>query len=82
MKNEKMMIYTTKDLYEAAALKASDCLYIGYDLQRKIYWFNFGDKVNTEKKVKQYWNYQLQVNAKSFSEAIRNLKEIIFANNK
>ena len=47
--------------------------------EENFYWFIFGDKENAEDLSNQYWQKEAQVNAKDYAEAIRSLKDRLYA---
>lgn len=76
------MEYKTKDLYEAAFLfnKGFDLLHI--DKEGRICWFIFKDDfgtLNASDQAQKFWNKEAIVDAKSYVDAIRNLKSRIFS---
>jgi hypothetical protein len=70
--------YSTKDLYEAAALRANNHSYHGHRRENGIFWFLFSQQQDVKLAARAYWNYQLSVDAKTFTDSIKGLKEIIF----
>ena len=70
--------YLTKDLYEASALCALGCKLIELKNEGKFYWFIF-EGSDCQKLASQYWTEEISVNAKRYADAIRTLKDRIFA---
>jgi hypothetical protein len=74
-----MKNYTTKDLYIASLLYAQGKSLNGLNKDEKNYWFEFDDYDSCNQMVSDYWKRKVQVDAKSFVEAIKNLKSMIFS---
>jgi len=74
-------IYLTKDLYEAALLYSLDKKFLGLKQEGSFYWFQFEDKEECKLVADDFWSKKVQVNAKVYAEAIRTLKDRIFARN-
>lgn len=74
-------LYKTKDLYEASVLYClKEVKFLGLQLgESGQFWFIFESKENCERLAQEYWQRKLKVNAKDFTDAIRNLKDMIFA---
>lgn len=72
-------VYQTKDLYEAALLQAHDLKLLKLVKENNYYWFAFEDKTKAEELSVQFWQGVVKVNAKLYAEAIRRLKDRIFA---
>lgn len=72
-------VYLTKDLYEGAFLYANHLKFLGLEKEEDFYWFIFGDKESAEALSNQYWQKEAQVNAKDYAEAIRSLKDRLYA---
>lgn len=72
-------IYKTKDLYEAALIYAKGQKLLNLEGESEFYWFVFEDKKTCEKLANKYWQGSAIVNAKTFADAIRTLKDRIFA---
>jgi hypothetical protein len=71
--------YSTKDLGEAGALIVKDQKLIRIDRKGKTCWFVFEDKEECERLSADFFFGELQVNARSFYEAITRLKHRIFS---
>lgn len=70
--------YKTKDLGEATALVTKDVKLLRLERGSGFYWFVFsldqtGDLPN------HYWSGELLVSAKQYNEAMRSLKDRLFA---
>ena len=71
--------FKTKDLYEASL-----CIAEGMTLDRmekvgNVCWFIFVEQKSCEDLMTAYWNGQALTNARAYANAIRNLKDMIFA---
>lgn len=68
-----------RDLGLAAALVS-----LGYDLQGTVrnnagrVYFVCSDTPVLQRSIKAYWNNELEVNARAYSEAIKTLKSLIY----
>ena len=72
-------IHTTTDLYEAAFLYALDSSYLSeIDRTGRIFAFVFSGN-DLEKILKEFYSRKATVIAKDYSDAIRTLKDMIFA---
>jgi len=71
--------YLTKDLYISSMLYAKGREFIGLNKSGRSYWFIFRDNTTCEKLVSEYWQGKVTVDALSFVEAIRTLKNFIFS---
>lgn len=78
--NNKMITkeYRTKDLNEAGALLASNIKLLRLDQAQGFSYFVFEDKQAQETSNK-FWTGELTVYAKQFSDALRTLKDRLFA---
>lgn len=72
--------YSTKDLYEASFLYATGKELLDLARDGSQAWFIFEDQHSCEELVKQYWARKGSVTPKIFAEAIRSLKDKLFAN--
>lgn len=79
MKNEDD-IYKTKDLACSALLYASNqkLLRLERHGNSNQFYFVFSDKAQCEKLVTSYWQGDIVINAKVFSDAMRSMKDRIF----
>ncbi len=71
--------YLTKDIGEAAALLSSSVKLRGLQRDSNFYWFVFEDKKRCQEVANQYWFGQLLINAKSYQDALRTLKDSMYA---
>jgi hypothetical protein len=71
--------YRTKDLGEAAALICRSARLTRLDNGQGFYWFVFSKKELCQRIANDYWFGNLTVNAKSYQEALRTLKDRLFA---
>ena len=71
--------YKTKDLPEAGALLASNAKLLGLEKEANFYWFLFENKLLCEQLSNAYWNNELQVSAKAYSNALKELKDRLFS---
>lgn len=72
--------YYVKDLYEASFLYALNLPLLRLDKQRSTYFFVFGAAEECKVQRDAYWSYNSSIDAKRYADAIRSLKERIFAN--
>lgn len=72
-------VYQTRDLYESALLVAHNLKLLKLVKQDNHYWFVFENKAKAEELSTQFWQREVKVNAKAYAEAIRSLKDRIFA---
>lgn len=70
--------FFTKDLNEAGAILASGIKLLRLDREANFYWFVFEDK-STQEVCNKFWSGELMLNAKQFSDALRSLKDRLFA---
>lgn len=70
--------YITKDLNEAGALLVSGIRLIRLERGSGFYWFIFENK-NTQEICNKFWAQELLVDAKKYSDALRTLKDRLFA---
>lgn len=71
--------YRTKDIYEASALLASDVLIIELERESSFYWFVFENATACRTISNAYWANTLMLKAKDYADAVRSLKDRIFA---
>lgn len=71
--------FRTKDLYEASALYALNIPLSTLEFDNKQYWFLFDEQEKCRKLSDEYWRGTLMVNAKDYADAIRTLKDRVFA---
>lgn len=72
------MEYRTKDLGEAGALVTKNVKLLRLESQGEFYWFVFENR-DAKKISDGYWNGDLLVPAKLYSESLRSLKDRLFA---
>ena len=72
------MEFKTTDLYEAAFFYASGIKIKRLDGTPQQSWFIF-DTDKGEEMALNYWNRETKVDAKTYAEAIRNCKDLLFA---
>lgn len=73
-----MKNYRTKDLAEASFLYASGKRLIESEHKDGRVWFAFQDKPSCEELVCSYWRKEASVDAKTYADALRTLKDLIF----
>jgi len=66
--------YATKDLYLAALIKAKKINIKRLESKTSPYYFIFEDPETCAKLEETYWNAGVEVNAKDYSDAIKDLK--------
>lgn len=76
--NQALKEFFTKDLNEAGALLASNIKLIRLEPGQGFYYFVFEDK-QAKEICNQFWAGELTINAKLFSDALRTLKDRLFA---
>ncbi len=74
-----MELFRTKDIYEASALIASQAKFLNLEPDKNYYWFVFENSDMCRKLSDSYWRNELEVLAKDLTDAIRTLKDRIFA---
>ena len=75
-----MDTYKIKDLYIAAYLYAEGLELCDVEKTGKVCWFYFVDKNRCEQLISLYWKNQAISKIKSYTDAIRTLKDLIYAN--
>ena len=73
-----MKNYKTKDLYEASAIYASGKKLLKLEEEGKFYWFIYKGNECGE-LANKYWSGELNLSAKVYADAIRTLKDRVFA---
>lgn len=71
--------FSTKDLGEAAAILCESGTLLRLEREQDFFWFIFLDKKTCEQLSTSYWNGQLQVSAKAYSNALKELKDRLFS---
>ncbi len=70
--------FYTKDLNEAGAILVSNIKLLRLEREHNYYWFVFENK-NTQAICNNFWSQDLSVDAKKYSDALRTLKDRLFA---
>lgn len=73
-----MQEYQTKDLYEAAALVASNEKLSSASRISGVCYFKFQDAGTCKQKVERYHFGELLINAREYQQALSRLKKMIF----
>lgn len=76
--NSQSKEFFTKDLNEAGILLASNIKLLRLEQGQGFYYFVFEDK-QAQLICNKYWTGELTINAKQFSDALRTLKDRVFA---
>jgi len=71
--------YKTKDLYEASTLYALDQKFLYLEKEGEYFWFVFGNKEVCQEIADKYWRREVSVDAKTYADAIRTLKDRLFS---
>lgn len=71
-------VFSTKDLPESAFLYASGKKLIGLEKDGEKVWFIFEDKLSCQGLIDCYWRKEALIDAKTFSDSLRSLKDLIF----
>lgn len=71
--------FLTKDLQLAGLLYAKNVPFVGVNRNGKLCWFVFENHELCEKLQQQYFAKTVDVNAKDYADAIRTLKDLVFA---
>lgn len=71
--------YQVKDLFIASLLYATGKKLLNLQKDNKFYWFIFEDKNGCNQIVSSYWRNEVTVLAKKYADALRTLKDMIFA---
>ncbi len=74
-----MQTFQTKDLYLASYLYAKEAKFIRIERSGRQGYFIFENKEQCEQLQQEYFGKQGQVIGKDFSDAIRTLKDLLFA---
>ena len=72
--------FLTKDLQLAGLLYAKSAGFIGVNRNGRLCWFVFENHPLCEKLQQQFFAKSVEVNAKDYADAIRTLKDLVFAN--
>ncbi|MBL7130924.1 MAG: hypothetical protein ISS45_05955 [Candidatus Omnitrophica bacterium] len=68
-----------KDLYLAAFLYSSNLKLLCLRKESDFFWFIFEDKHKAEQLANQFWRKEAEGNIKVYAEALRTLKDRLFA---
>ncbi len=71
--------FKTKDFYEACCLVAKKQKLLTLEKDTSFYWFVFESYDTCRKISDSYWRNELTVFAKDYADAIRTLKDRLFA---
>ncbi len=71
--------FTTKDLYLSALCYAKGLKLERVDRQGRVCWFLFADKSRGEQLQRDFITKTVEVNAKEYTDALRTLKDLLFA---
>lgn len=72
-------LFATKDLYLSALCYAKGLKLERVDRQGRVCWFLFADKGRGEQLRQEFITKTVEVNAKDYSDALRTLKDLVFA---
>jgi hypothetical protein len=72
--------FITKDLNLAGLLYAKGVSFIGVNRNGKLCWFVFENHEQCEKFQQEFFSKSVVVNAKEYADALRTLKDLVFAN--
>lgn len=68
-----------KDLYQAAYIYSVKKPLVRLEKEQGYFWFVFEDKSQCEKLANEYWSGKAVGNIKDYADAIKTLKERLFA---
>ncbi len=71
--------YLVKDIGEAAALLCKSVKFLRLQKEESFCWFVFENRQLCEQLSEQYWSGELVVSARVFNDALRTLKDRLFA---
>lgn len=71
--------FTTKDLYISALCYSKGARLLKVNRQGRVCWFVFEDKNLCEEYQRQYFAKTIDVNVMAYVEALRTLKDLVFA---
>lgn len=71
--------FITKDLYLSALLYAKGVKLQKIDRQGRVCWFVFADKDLGQELQQKFIAKTVDVNAKEYTDALRTLKDLVFA---
>ncbi len=72
--------YRLKDLYLAAYLYSEGLELANVNKEGRVCWFSFSDRKKCELLINLYWKNQAISKIKSYTDAIRTLKDLIYSN--
>ena len=72
--------FLTKDLSLAGMLYAKDVPFVGVNRTGRLCHFVFENPQVCEKLQQQFFAKSVEVNAKEYADALRTLKDLVFAN--
>lgn len=72
--------FLTKDLSLAGMLYAKGVTFVGVNRGGRLCWFVFENHQLCEKLQQQFFAKSVEVNAKEYADALRTLKDLVFAN--
>ncbi|OGM02648.1 hypothetical protein A2115_00565 [Candidatus Woesebacteria bacterium GWA1_41_8] len=72
-------LFTTKDLYISALCYAKGMKLERIEREGRVCWFVFVDKKRGEQLQQDFITKTVEVNAKDYSDALRTLKDLLFA---
>lgn len=79
MKKMKNDIYSTKDLPEASAIYCRGQKFLRLEKEDNHFLFLFQDAKTCQKLANAFLNRELTVDAKTYAESLRTLKDKIFS---
>ncbi len=71
--------YQTSDLSEAALLDAARAKLLRMEPTGNRYWFVYANRGECARIVDSYWSREAMVNAKDYADALKGLKDRIYA---
>ena len=71
--------FLTKDLQLAGLLYAKGVTFVGVNRNGKLCWFVFENHQLCERLQQQFFSKSVVINAKDYSDALRTLKDLVFA---
>lgn len=71
--------FLTKDLHLAALFYAKAVPFVTINRSGRLCWFVFDDKEQCLKLQQEFFAKTVDVNAKAYADAVRTLKDLVFA---
>lgn len=71
--------FFVKDIYIASLLYSCQLKLIKIEKESNFLWFIFENKIKAGELTDRYWRKDIQVDARTFVDSIRILKDMIFA---